>query len=60
MDLSLNSPVSNKKNGPHAAPTVLPVAARREAERSEADRSAVTGKTVQTPPAVVARNQTRR
>lgn len=54
MDRSLNSPVFNKKNGPHAAPTVLPVAARREAERSEADRSAVTGKTVQTPPALVA------
>jgi transposase-like protein len=53
MDLSLNSPVP-KKNALPTAPTVLPVAARREAERSEADRSAVTGKTVPTPPPAVA------
>ena len=39
-----------KNNGiSSASPTVLPVAARREAERSEADRSAATGNTA--PPA---------
>ena len=49
MDHSLNS-VTSKKNGLPAAPTVLAVAARREGERSEADRSAVTAKTVPDPP----------
>ncbi len=33
-----------------ASPTVLPAAERREAERSEADRSAAVGKTVAAPP----------
>lgn len=49
MDLHLNSPTS-KKNELPAAPTVLAGAARREAERSEADRSAVPAKTVADSP----------
>ena len=43
MDISLNSPVS-KKNGLPPAPGLLPGAERREAERSEADRSGASGK----------------
>jgi transposase len=43
MDISLNSPVS-KKNGIPPAPGFLPGAERREAERSEADRSGGPGK----------------
>ena len=40
-----------KSNGiSSAAPTVLPAAERREAERSEVDRSAAVGKTVAAPP----------
>ena len=40
-----------KSNGiSSAAPTVLPAAERREAERSEVDRSAAVGKTVAVPP----------
>jgi hypothetical protein len=50
MDLNLNSPTA-KKNGLPTAPTVLAGAQRREAERSEADRSAAPAKTVAGPPA---------
>jgi transposase-like protein len=40
-----------KTNGiSSASPTILPAAKRREAERSEADRSAAAGKIVATPP----------
>ena len=45
-----------KNNGiSSASPTVLPVAARREAERSEADRSAAAGQTVAPAPPTLAR-----
>ena len=43
MEISLNTPVSNK-NGIPPAPGFLPGAERREAERSEADRSGEPGK----------------
>lgn len=43
MDISLNSPVS-KNNGLPPAPGFLPGAERREAERSEDDRSGASGK----------------
>ncbi len=50
MDLSLNSPTLKKNELPSAS-TVLAGAERREAERSEADWSSVSAKTVADPPA---------
>lgn len=43
MEISVNTPLS-KKNGLPPAPGFLPGAERREAERSEADRSGAPGK----------------
>lgn len=48
MDSSVNSQM---KNGVSPAPTILPGTERREAERSEADRSGGPGKIVANPPA---------